>query len=296
MIGRNLIIGVLCLFISTVALAQTGKVAGTITDEETGEPLPGVNVVLVGTDQGAATNENGNYTILNVNPGVYNLQASFIGYATITVEGITVNANLTTRRDFQMQSQAIAGQEVVVIAMEPVVKPDVSSNVANVSAVQIENIPVAGVSEAINLQAGIEPGLTIRGSGMDELQFVVNGMNLENPKDNQPLTNISYTAIDRYQVQTGGFNAEYGNVRSGVINVNLKQPGQQFNVDLLMRYHPPSKKYFGIYPTDPNAYWMRPRLDPEVAYEGTDNWDTWTRRQYPNWQGWNQLSQALMEN
>ncbi|HKJ66554.1 MAG TPA: carboxypeptidase-like regulatory domain-containing protein, partial [bacterium] len=74
----------------TIALAQTGKIAGTITDAETDEALPGVNVIIEGTDQGAATDEDGHYFIINVDPGTYSVTASMIGYAEVTKTGVVV--------------------------------------------------------------------------------------------------------------------------------------------------------------------------------------------------------------
>ena len=71
----------LLLFVcsSLVFGGTTGKIAGVITDRDTGERLPGVAVVIVGTTMGAAANENGEYFILNVLPGAYTLRATLIG-------------------------------------------------------------------------------------------------------------------------------------------------------------------------------------------------------------------------
>ena len=71
----------LALFLPTSAWAQTGKIAGQITEASTGESLPGVNVSITGTTQGAITDADGYYFIVNVRPGSYDLRASFIGFA-----------------------------------------------------------------------------------------------------------------------------------------------------------------------------------------------------------------------
>ncbi len=285
----------------SVAYAQTGKVTGQVVDAETGEPLPGVNVIILETDLGAATDAEGYYNIIGVSPGAYDIQASFIGYATVTVEGIRVNIDLTTTQNFQLQSQAIAGQEVIVEAAAPVVKPDISANIANVDAVEIEDVPVAGVTEFINLQAGIEPGMQIRGGGLNEVAFVVDGLNTRSGRDFQPFTGISYTSVDQFQIQTGGFNAEYGNVRAGLINIVTKEgPRDRYTANILTRYSPPQKRHFGIAPDHPNSYYMRPHLDDEVAWVGTHSgespWDAYTRAQYPQFNGWNAASETVMND
>ncbi len=282
---------------SAPVLAQTGKIAGQVTESETGEPLPGVNVVIEGTTQGATTNADGYYTILNVSPGAYTLRATFVGYADQVIEDVRVNIDLTATVDIQMQEQAVGLDEVVVQSQEPVVKPDISANVANLDAASMENIPVAGVEEVISLQAGIESGMSVRGGGTDELSFMVDGMSMRDGRTNSPFTGVSYTAVKEVQVQTGGFNAEYGNVRSGLINVVTKEgPRDRYTVDVLTRYSPPQKKYFGGYPDDDDAYFMRPYLDDEVAWEGTDNWDRYTRQQYPTFEGWNAISESRLSD
>lgn len=272
-----------------LVFAQTGKISGQVTDAETGEPLPGVNVILVGTEQGAATDAEGYYDIINVTPGTYSLRASFIGYAQTTIEDIRVNIDQTTTIDFELRAEAIAGEEVVVEASTPVVQADVSANVANISSAEMENIPVMSLDEVVGLEAGIEPGLSVRGSDADEVSYVVDGNTMRLGRSNAPYTNISYTSVKEVKVQTGGFNAEYGNVRSGLVNVVTKEgSADQYSADLVVRYTPPRNKYFGSGPNEFNGYFIRPYKDPDVMMEGTANgaWSEYTQRQYPFFEGW----------
>lgn len=284
----------------SAAWAQSGKIAGTAVDAETGQPLPGVNVVLLEngepTTQGAQTDVEGFYTILNVSPGTYSLRASFIGYTPEVRQGVSVNIDLTTEVNFTLQVATVGIDEIVVAAEQPVVQTDVSANVANLSAERIENLPVASIDQVVGLQAGIEPGMRVRGSDLDEVSMMVDGLSMRDGRNNTPFAGISYTSIKEVQVQTGGFNAEYGNVRSGLINVVMKEgPIDRYTADVLLRYNAPSKKYFGILPNDPTAFWMRPYLDPDVAFVGTENgtWDPYLQRQYPAWEGWNSIAQRL---
>ncbi|MBN1540678.1 carboxypeptidase-like regulatory domain-containing protein, partial [candidate division KSB1 bacterium] len=109
-----------CMFAAT-----TGKIAGQVTDAQTGEVLPGVNVLIEGTTMGAATNLEGRYNILNVPPGSYSLRASMIGYSTYTVQNVRVDIELTTRVDMKLTTEVISGQEVTVVATRPVVVQDI---------------------------------------------------------------------------------------------------------------------------------------------------------------------------
>ena len=270
----------------TGAMAQTGKIAGTVRDASTGELLPGVNVVIDGTTQGAVTDLNGFYNILNVRPGSYAVRASFVGYTAQLVENVTVNTGLTSTVDFSLGEQSVGLDEVVVTAQKPIVELDVSANVSNLSSEDIVDLPVAGITEVLDLQAGIEPGLEIRGGGIGEVAFIVDGMNMRTGRDNEPITNVSYTSIEAVQVQTGGFNAEYGNVRSGIINVSTKEPPRdRYTFDGLFRYRPAQAKARGGLPEDPDGFWMRGWLDPTINMEGTDALNEYERRQYQSFIG-----------
>jgi len=298
----------LLLFVSALlipaapAFAQTGKISGVVTDQS-GVSLPGVNVSLDGTTQGAVTDAEGFYDILNVRPGTYDVRATFVGFTPAVQEDVRVSTGLTSEVAFQLQEETVGLDELVVSAERPIVQLDVSANVASLTPEEFVDLPVAGVSEILDLQAGIEPGLSVRGGGLGELAFMVDGMNMRTGRDQQPFTNISYTSVEEVQVQTGGFNAEYGNVRAGVINVTTKEPPRtRYSFDGLFRFTPAQDKAFdalGRLPencdfSDPNnvdpscdSYWVRPLFDPAVSETGSSEgtWNAYQQRQYATTEG-----------
>lgn len=281
-----------------LAWAQTGKIAGTVTDAASGEPLPGVNVIIDGTVQGTVTDADGYYVILNVKPGTYALRASFVGFTPQLVQGVRVNIDQTTTIDIRLQEQIIEGGEVVVTAVRPVVQADVSNSQANITSEQVQSLPVASVTGVVGLQAGVQ-GLSVRGSDADEVSFMVNGLTLRDERNNSAFTSIPLVSVEEVQVQTGGFNAEYGNVRSGVINVVTKEGDRnRYGADVVYRHSPPARKHFEGSPNDPNSYWIRPFIDPEVAFTGTENgaWGEAVKSQYPAFEGWNAVAQKLLED
>ena len=85
-IKRFLLSSVLTLGVSSLLLAQSGTVAGRVTDTDTGDPLVGANVTVMGTNLGAATDINGEYSIGNVPAGAQRLKADYIGYGSTTME------------------------------------------------------------------------------------------------------------------------------------------------------------------------------------------------------------------
>ena len=294
----------LALLVPATAWAQSGKIAGQVTEASSGDPLPGVQVLIEGTTQGAVSDVDGYYNILNVRPGEYNVEARFVGFATDIREEVRVSTDLTTTIDFAMREETVGLDEVIVMAEAPIVQPDVSANVANLSAQDFQDLPVAGVSEVLDLQAGIEPGLQVRGGGLNEISFIVDGLSMRTGRANEPLTNISYTSLEEVQVQTGGFSAEYGNVRSGIVNIATKEPlRDRYTVDAMVRFSPAQEKTFDAYGSLPDncdysnptniavecdTYWARPILDPEVRNEGVgSSWDAYQIRQYYAFPGWN---------
>lgn len=292
---KPLLITFLFFLLSASLYAQTGKIAGTVTDTE-GIPLPGVNVIIDGTTTGTSTDGDGYYAILNIKPGTYALKVTYVGFTTVIIEDIDVEVGLTADVDVVLTEQTIEGEEIIVTAVQPVVKRDVSSSMASINKTELEALPMTSVSGAVGLQAGVE-GLSIRGGGSDEVAFNLNGLNLRSERDNTPFTGISVTSIENIQVQTGGFNAEYGDVRSGVINVSSKEGDpKRYTLDGIFRLTPPQAKNFGQRVNDPDSYWIRPYLDDDVAWTGTENgaWDRYTRDQYPTFKGWNAVSEELL--
>jgi hypothetical protein len=294
----------LILVTSLVFAGTTGKIAGVVRDAQSGEPLPSVNVVIEGTMLGAATNPDGYFVILNIPPGRYKIVASLVGYKTASSVNVRVDIDQTTDLNLRLTEETIAGEEVTVVATRPVVQRDVAASRANIEIQDIEKLPVTSVTSVVTLQAGIQGGLVIRGSSSDQAAFVVDGMTMRDERTNQPFTGISISSIQDVQVQTGGFNAEYGNLRSGVVNVVTREGGTAaYSFNFIGRYSPAGPKHFGPSIYDRNSYWIRPFVDDAVCWNGTTSslgpdglaaWDKWTQAQYADFEGWNSISQKLL--
>lgn len=277
----------------------TGKIAGTVTDSRTGEKLPSVNVVVEGTSLGANTNIDGYFVVLSVPPGTYRVRASLVGYAPSVIVDVRVNIDQTTALNFSLTEVSVKAEEVIVVAERPVVQKDVSASTTNLASSEFQNLPaVQTVGGVIGLQAGIQVSsltgdIIIRGGGADQTAFMLDGITLRDERTNKSYTGISFTSIDNVQIQTGGFNAEYGNIRSGVINVTTKEgSASRYSFGLIARVNTPRQKHFGMSPNDRNSFWIRPYVDPAVAWTGTKNgaWDPFTQQQYPEFEGWNSLA------
>lgn len=284
------------LFTALAWAGTTGKINGRVVDEKNGSPLPAVNVSCQGTTLGAITDMDGYYTILHVPPGTYTLTASVLGYRKTHVSAVRVLIDQTTPVNISLTEETLEGESVTIVAERRVVKEDVSTSVAAVSSEEIQTLPMTSVSQIVGLQAGVESGMVIRGGGAEEALFQMDGMTLRDPRTNQPIAGIALSAVKEISVERGGFNAEYGQVRSGLINVVTREGGSKdYTASFTFKYAPPARRYFGDSPFDANSYWLRSYLDPAVCWTGTENgaWDVNTQAQYPQFDGWNVISERL---
>ena len=121
---------------------SSGKLTGKISDASTGEPVAFANVILEGTNYGSASDADGDYLIVNVPPGTYNIIVSYIGYIKIITQNVIVHTDLTTTLDFVLTPTSISlEQEIVIIAKTPLIKKDLTSTESRVTAEEIEEMP-----------------------------------------------------------------------------------------------------------------------------------------------------------
>ena len=218
---------ILALAIPDARSGTTGKIAGKIVDAKSKEPLVGVNVLLVGTTTGAASDIDGNYFIINIPPGTYQVRASAIGYTTSLVEKVHVSADQTTKVDFQLNEQTLELGEVEVTASRPIVQRDLTSTTATVGRDEISRLPVETISSVINLQAGVVDG-HFRGGRSGEVKYLVDGLSVNDVFSGSGSIEPEVNSIQEVQVLSGTFNAEYGEALSGVVNQVTKIAGDEY--------------------------------------------------------------------
>ncbi len=220
------------IFSINIFAGVTGKIAGKVIDAQSGEPLLGINIIIEGTTQGAATGLDGTYIINNVDPGTYNLVFSGVGYQKKIVTNVTVSSDFTTNINVELSSEAIGLETVVVEATKPMVRKDLTSSHTTIDNTQIESLPVESIDQILSLQAGITKGaggeLHIRGGRSTEIAYNVNGVSAINPYDFGRTVQISTNAIQELSVVSGTFNAEYGNALSGIVNTVTKEGGSRY--------------------------------------------------------------------
>ena len=143
----------------SILAGTTGKLSGKVVSEETGEPLPGVAVSIVGTVMGGLTDENGEYFILNVPVGDYTVKASLIGYAPVEMTDVHVSVDLTTYNDYSLSKKALElGKTIIVTSQRPLIIKDKTATIKIIETEDIENISaddpgirIVTLGELINL-------------------------------------------------------------------------------------------------------------------------------------------------
>jgi outer membrane receptor protein involved in Fe transport len=298
--GRNLNYSLLLLIIfqlsniNNLYTQSRSRVTGVVKDIDTKEPLIGVNVVIEGTSLGANTDNNGKYFIINVPVGTYRLRASAVGYARKIVKDVLVSTDRITTVDFELKPEAVQSQEVVITAERNNLHKEVSNT--QIVVTNDEIVDAVGIRE-INVFLAKQPGvsdengfMTIRGGSADQTGSMINGLSYTNPATGSAETSIPLSAIEQVSLLSGGYNAEYGNFRSGLINITTKGGSKDgYHGTFSFSKDQSHMRRFGPVFKDVHNPVLAPYLDPDVAFVGTITaWkdDPYKRQQSESFVGW----------
>ncbi|HET7225479.1 MAG TPA: TonB-dependent receptor [Candidatus Eisenbacteria bacterium] len=227
--------------------AATGRITGKVT-QKNGDPLQSVNVIVLGTKQGAATDENGNFTIVGVAVGTQQLKAMALGVDPQT-QSVTVNAGQTANVHFVMgESKTVKTLEEIQVTAEKKIDTKSSTTKQSISAEKLKDIPVDNLKDAVGVKAGIvaQGGeLHFRGGRGGEVKFQFSGVEVSDPLFGNS-ANIANLAVAGTDILSGGFDAEYGNALSGVVSVTTKEGTDRFGGEVRWdtdRYGDPTKTF-----------------------------------------------------
>ena len=233
------LIAILLLWLNFLIGGSTGKIKGKIIDENSKEPLVGVNIYLDGTSIGTASDLSGNYFIINIPAASYDIVISYVGYKTIKITDVLINADRTSILDFSMNIAAVEGEEVIVEAKKPVIVKDQTATTTTVESATINNMPVNNISDVLSTMAGVLEnhggnyivggGYHFRGGRSGEITYLVDGFVVEDALYGNMGLDISRNAISEISMITGAFNAEYGEATSGVINIVTKEGKKDYS-------------------------------------------------------------------
>ena len=238
------IFSILFLCMQIFPQVSVGKLGGKIIDADTKEELIGANVVILNTSLGAATDIDGNYFILNITPGTYDVKVSYVGYAPKTIQDVRIVANITYELNISLSTDFSLPE--VVVESKKLFEEKATNTVKVIDADQISRLPVRGISNIASLQSGVvvqegsggqsgNATLNVRGGRGSEVLYIVDGVPQNNLYNRSSVAQVSNDAIDQISFQVGGYEAKYGQAQSGIINVTTKsgQPTYNFLADVI---------------------------------------------------------------
>ncbi|MGI8498941.1 MAG: TonB-dependent receptor [Gemmatimonadaceae bacterium] len=234
--------------LSRTAVAQTGKITGRITDAVTGQPLEGVQAVLQGTGRGAATDASGRYFLVSVPPGRYTVLLRRIGYQTQERTGVQVLIDVTLSVDAQLSpSASTLGTVRVQAQTEALIQPGTTASSTRITADEISALPVNSIAGVLALQPGFlsvpientdvtafvdeRRGVTserIRGGRAGETLTLIDGIPLNNYVLGGAALDLGTEGINQISYERGGFEPQYGNAMSGIVNIATKEGTPDF--------------------------------------------------------------------
>ncbi|MBU4445569.1 MAG: TonB-dependent receptor [Candidatus Marinimicrobia bacterium] len=271
--------------LESIAQVPKGKIAGRVINTKTQEPLIGANIIIDGSTLGAAADRFGEYFVLNVPPGIYNITARMMGYRSMTVQQVVVVVDRTVNVNFSLLPTAIEMEPVSVVAKRPPVIKDLTSTANLIEARDIEAAPIEGLRQVLELNAGLTRNpngtISIRGGPAFDIKFQINGVeqitsntgipgfNLFGEKSNTSWKyDFNPIGIKQLEVVSGGFSAEYGNAQSGIVKVVTKEGTDEFHGEFRAEVRPPGKYHFG----------------PYIYGNETIEWQNWGT--FDKWQNW----------
>lgn len=224
---RILLFFVLSCISLTSIMAQT-SLEGKVTDAVSGEAILFGTVALYKNQvliTGVETDLDGNYFFSDIDPGTYEIEASYIGYTPQRQVDVVVKAGRTNRLDFALSEGVLMDAVEIVEYKVPLIEIDNTTSGATVTAEAIRSLPTKSINAIAATTAGISStdggAISIRGSRSDATVYYVDGVRVSGL--------IPQSEIDQMQVITGGVEAKYGDLVGGAISLTSKGPSSKFS-------------------------------------------------------------------
>ena len=231
---RALIILLLVVLPHALLAQGTGRLQGKVIDTKTNEGLPGANVVVKGTYYGGVTNIDGEVKIEKVNPGSYTVEVSLLGYKVVQFTDVKVVEGQTATITAKMEETVLSlGQDIVIVGEKPMFDIEETSSKRNINQEDIQAAAVKNVQSIVALQSGVvmaDNEIHIRGGRTHENAYLVDGISVQDPLAGTGFgLQLSPASIQEVEVITGGYNAEYGQATSGIVNITTREGAEKYS-------------------------------------------------------------------
>ena len=220
--------GIVAMFTS-LSIAQT-SLQGKVTDATSNEPILFGTVALMKDGnivKGVETDLDGNYYFSDVNPGTYDVEASYVGYTPARQTGVILKADKSNKLNLQIAEGILADEIVITEYKVPLIEFDNTTTGGTVTSEDIKSLPTKSVNAIAATTAGIasQDGgeISVRGGRPDGTVYYIDGVRVTNA------ALIPQSEISQLQVITGGIEAKYGDVTGGLISLTTKGPSQNYS-------------------------------------------------------------------
>jgi len=211
----------------------TGELRGKIISYETEEPLPGANITITETDLKAIADQDGIFVFKNLPEGIYQIEVSLIGYLKTRRANLEVKPGQTTQLIIKLRfSPIILERGVRVVGERPMLDIKLPATRRELTSQELELIPATDLKEIVSQQVGViqdKSELHIRGGRSYENLFFIDELLINDPFTRSGYgVAISPTAIEKLDLISGGLSAGYGQVTAGVVEMQIKEGGENF--------------------------------------------------------------------
>ncbi len=213
----------------------SGKIAGIVTDVETGGPIEGATIRVEGTNVATYTDSDGEFYIINVPVGKYNLIVGMLGRESVRFEEVRVLMDLTTPLECTMKTSPLDMDRVVTVRAErPIIQKDQTYSGEIVTREQIASLANSRSIQAIisNMNGTVEDDngtVHVRGGRQGTVSYYFDGFSIQDPFFSTQGMMIDPEALEELSLTSGGLSPEYGEALSGVVNAITRDGSQDFH-------------------------------------------------------------------
>lgn len=216
-----------CLLAMPVRGDLQGKLVGIVLNQDTGEPLENAEISLLNTPRKTLTDKTGQFFIINVNPGFYDVQAFYLGFVPVVVKNVYISSDHTTRLKLKLSATIIElGKTITHEHGRPLIEENETYSLYQLNSADLALRALEQIADIFEYLPAVTPdpagGLHLRGARTHEIGLLVDGIRYNEPFLNRQTFDFLSPEIDELSLKTGVFDAEYGAANSGILQIRRK--------------------------------------------------------------------------